>query len=301
MSFEPILLAPEETIEEIHPYRRVWRTSWIEAAILFVAVSAIWVLGALLGTVPDTAAPLPRMGIALLPLAAWLLISYRGERRAPQRRRQVLAVLVLGGLVANAIIAPLEERLFEPDLWLTQSGFFGRVLGYTFTTGITTAFLLYMAIRYSVWPDRIRQRQDGIAYGLAGAIGIATIFSVRAVLYTDATLVATALRVASITYAHLAIGALVGFFMAELVIGRVPIFWLPFGLGFSAFIGGLYYAFRAVAIVGGLSVAGTGSSPIRGLALAFGLVAAVYLIVAFIIDSADTRQSHAAERREYLR
>lgn len=300
MSFEPILLAPEEVIEEVYPFRRVWRTSWIEALLLVFSVAAIWVAGSLFDLIPNTSAVLPRLGIAALPVLSWLVLSYGGERRARQPRPHMLAVLVLGGLAANAVAVPLDERVFELDLWLPGAGFFGRALGFTFTAGLTTAFLLYLVLRYSVWPQRMQNRQDGVAYGLAAALGYATVYNVRAVLYTDITLVATALRVASITYVHLAIGALIGFFLAELIIGRVPIFWMSFGIGFGALIGGLYHAFRAVAIVGGLGVESTGSSPIRGLALAFGLIAAMYIIVAFIIENADLRQRHATGRQELL-
>lgn len=300
MSFEPILLAPEEVIEEVSPFRRVWRTSWIEAILLAVAVAAIWAAGSLLELIPNTSAVLPRLGIAALPVLSWLFLSYGGERRAQQPRPHMLGILVLGGLAANAVAVPLEERVFKPDLWLPMAGFFGRALGFAFTIGLTTAFLLYLVLRYSVWPRHFQQRQDGVAYALAAALGYATVYNLRAVLYTDITLVATALRVASITYVHLAAGALIGFFLAELIIGRVPIFWMSFGIGFGALIGGLYYAFRAVVIVGGLSVESTGSSPIRGLALAFGLIAVVYTTVAFIIENADLRQRHVTGRQELL-
>ena len=72
--------------------------------------------------------------------------------------------------------------------------------------------------------------------------------NLRFALFTDATLLATALRVASITLPHLAVGAIIGFFLAELWIGRTAIFWLPAGLGIAAFISGAHYAFRAIAI-----------------------------------------------------
>ena len=300
MSFEPILLAPEEEVEEIYPYRRVWRTSWQEITMLALAVGALWVLGDLLAIIPNASASLPRISIALLPFMLFLWYSYRAERRVPQPRPYLLALVILGALAANGVAVPLEERLYEPDRWLPLVGFFARATGYALTVGFTAAFLQYLVLRYSIWPDRIRQRQDGVAYGLAIALGFALVYNIRAALLPDVTLVATALRVASYTFSYLAMGALIGFFMAELIMGRVPIFWLPFGLFFTALISGLYYAFRAVAILGGLSLAGTGSSPIRGLMLAFGLVAVVFLITAFIIENADTRAAHASGRREAL-
>lgn len=299
MSFEPILLAPEAEMAPAYPYRRVWRTGWQEAILLFFAVLILWALR----TFFDLAAfnrqdTVSKLGIALLPLAAWLAISYRAERRALQPRPRMLTVLLLGALVANAIAVPLEEHLFAPDQWLPTVGFFARVLGYTTTLGITAAFLIYFVLRFSVWPQHIARRQDSVAYSLTAALGYAMVLSLRFALSSEATLVATGLRVASLVYVHLAMGAIVGFFMGELILARVSILWLPIGLSLSALVGGLHYGFRAIAILGGLSLEGTGSNPVRGLLLAFGFLSIVYLSLAFVIHSADVRQAYAAGRRE---
>jgi hypothetical protein len=297
LSFEPILLAPEEEVEEVYPYRRVWRTSWLEVSVLLVAVLAIYVLTNLISVLPaDLNARLPKVGIALLPLAAWLIFSYRGERRALRPRQGLVGVLVLGGLAANGVAVPLEEHLFTPEQWLTGAGFFGRVIGYTLTIGFTAGFLKYAVLRYTIWPGRISQRLDSIAYALAASMGYAVALNLQAALFSDATLIATALRVASITFSHLGIGVIIGFFMAELVIGKTTVFWIPMGLGLAALLSGLYYGFRGIAIVGGLSLTGTGAAPIRGLTLAFGLVALLFVIVAFLIANADARLEAQAER-----
>lgn len=298
MSFEPILLAPEEEVEEIYPFRRVWRTSWLEVSTLLAAVLLIVMLTDLLGVLPtDLRDAPPKVAVALLPLAAWLGFSYWGERRAVIRRRGLIRVLILGGLVASGVAVPLEEHLFVPDQWLPAAGFFGRLFGYMFTLGFTGEFLKYAALRYTIWPGHVSQRLDGVAYALAVSMGYAVALNLRAALFTDATLVSTALRVASITFSHLGIGVVTGFFLAELVLGRVPVFWIPVGLSLAALLSGLYYAFRGIAIVGGLSVAGSGAAPVRGLILAFGFVAAVFAIFAFIIANADARMEG---RREAL-
>jgi RsiW-degrading membrane proteinase PrsW (M82 family) len=203
-------------------------------------------------------------------------------------------------LVANGVAVPLEEYLFLPDRWLPSARFFGRVLGYAFTVGFTGEFLKYAAIRYTVWPERFTQRLDGVAYALAVSMGYAVTLNLRFALFSDATLVAVALRVASNTFAQLAIGVVIGFFLAELVIGRTTVFWMPLGLGLASLLSGLYYGFRGIAIVGGLSVAGTGAAPVRGVALAFGLVTVMYVSFAFIIANADARMEALTGRREPL-
>jgi hypothetical protein len=301
VSFEPVLLAPEPEVEEVYPYRRVWRTAWFEASALFGVAFALYVLTVLFGVLPrDLRDPLARAGWALLPLALWLAISYGGERRALSPRPDLLRVLVLGALVANAVAVPLEEHVFQPQRWLPGAGFGGQLIGYAVTVGFTAAFLKYLVLRHTIWPRRISRRVDGIAYGLAVSVGYAVVFNLRFALFTDATLLATALRVASITLPHLAVGVIVGFFLAELWIGRTSVFWLPIGLGIASLVSGAHYAFRAIAIVGSPSVAETGSSPLLGLLLAFGLVAVLFAIVAFVIASADTRAQALASPRRAL-
>lgn len=301
MSFEPILLAPEEQVEEIYPYRRVWRTSWLEIWVLLLAVAAIWVLTHFFGALPATLRdPLPKLAIALLPLAAWLVFSFRAERRAPQPRPGLVGLLILGVLAANGVAIPLQEHLFTPDRWLPGQGFFGRVLGYGLTVGVTTEFLKYAILRYTGWPQRFRQRLDGVAYALTVSLGFAVVYNVHFALDPDMTLTATALRVASVTFSQLGIGVVTGYFLAELRIGRPPIFWLSAGLLLAGLLHGIYYSFRGIAIVSGLGVGATASSPERGLALAFGLVAALFAVFAFLIESSDARMEALTGRREVL-
>ncbi|MBN1679966.1 MAG: PrsW family intramembrane metalloprotease [Anaerolineae bacterium] len=301
MSFEPILLTPEEEPEEIFPYRRVWRTSSLEVLVVFLVVFMIWLLTDLFGMLPaDLTDIRAKTGIALLPLAAWLVFSYRGERRALKPRFGLIGVLILGGLVANGIAVPLEERVFTPERWLPYQGFFGRVLGYMFTIGFTAEFLKYAVLRYTVWPQRLERRVDGMAFAITVSLGFAVVYNLRFALYTDATLLATALRVASIMFSQIAAGLIMGYFLVELRIGHPPIFWIPAGLFLASFISGLYYGFRGIAIVSGLNVGADASSPVRGLALALGLIVMMYITMAFIIESADTRMITRTGRREEL-
>ena len=289
MSFEPIMLAPEESVEEIYPYRRVWRSSWIEIGTLFMAVVVIFVLDVLDILSTFLNGSVFKAAFAALPLVVWLIFSYRGEQRALLPRPNLGGMMLLGGLVASGVAVPLEAEVFTPERWLPYNGFFGRVLGYMFTVGFMAEFLKYAALRYTIWPGHINQRLDGVAYALAISMGFATVLNLRFALLTDADLLATALRVASYTFAQLAVGVIMGFFLAELVIGRTPIFWLPVGLTIASLMSGIYYAFHIVAIVGGLSQFGTGARPIRGLAFGFGFAALTFIVFAFIIDNADRR------------
>lgn len=301
LSFEPILLAPEEEPVEVYPYRRVWETSWLEITVVFLVAAIVYagtyVFNVLPGDVRDNSS---RLALALLPLGAWMVFSYRSERRAVQPRPHILSVLVLGALVAGAIAQPLTERLFMPDRWLPEQGFFGRVLGYTFTIGFTAQFLMYAVLRYTVWIGHFRQRLDAAAYGLAVSLGFATVLNIEFAIDADATVAATGLWIASNTFAHLGTGVVIGFFLGELRTGRLPVIWMPVGLLLAAFLSGVHYGFRGIAIVSGLGVGATASRPIGGLLLSFGFIALMLVVFAFLIRSADERQEAMIGRRELL-
>lgn len=297
MSFAPVIIGPEET-EEAYPYRRVWRTAWLEAIVLFLVAFGLYVLTEIAGVLPASPAPTAaRAMLTALPALLWFGVSYRSERRAPLPRRDLARVLVLGGLVASGIAVPLEEQLFQPNRWLPGLDFFGRLLGYATTVGFTAEFLKYLVLRYTIWPQRINQRLDGVAYGLAVSTGFATVSALRFALFTQASLAATALRLVSITLPQLATGVIIGFFLAELWIGRTAILWLPLGLSLAALASGAHYAFRAIAITSSPGIDSTGSSPLLGLLLAAGFAALAFSLFAFLIASADTRAALAPSRR----
>src|SRR4051812_34669118 len=124
MSFEPILLAPQEHEKEIFPYRRVWRTAIVEVAILMAMIVVTLIITRFFkGTLGETQSRMIGLTFALAPLVLWISFSYAGERRALQPRPRIFIVVLLSALVANAIGIPLLERVFTIDTWLaTASG-----------------------------------------------------------------------------------------------------------------------------------------------------------------------------------
>lgn len=114
MTSQPYLLTPQREAGEGYPYRRVWRTAWLEA-LLLLSITAALVFGSRLFEV-RLPANLERpliFAYAVLPLGLWLGISYAAERRALQPRRHLPAVALLGGLAASGVAVPLAA-LFRP-------------------------------------------------------------------------------------------------------------------------------------------------------------------------------------------
>ncbi len=285
------LLSPEDEVEEIYPYRRVWRALITEMVLLLIVVGGV--IGAIrFGVVEDTQAPELAVLVALVPLGAFYWMSVRREQDVLQPRKGLLLVLVLSLIVGNGVAWPIIEFVFTPDDWLPESGFFSRIIGYALTLGVLAEFAKYVVVRYTVWPERFRTRLDGIAYSIPAALGYATVINLHFVLNEDPTLSAAVIRIITNVYMHISIGAIVGYFLAELAIGGAPAFWLPMGLVIAAFLSGIYIAFRRIATVSGLSSRDVGGA----LAIA-GFTIVVLGALSFLIESADARMASRARVR----
>jgi hypothetical protein len=95
-----------------------------------------------------------------------------------------------------------------------------------------------------------------------------------------------------------AIGVIVGSALAELKIGRASIIGLPISLGVAALLHGLFITVRAGVIVGSFSTTASGNLPAASLIAAVALVAMVFSVIGFLVQTADarTRRSPAFTR-----
>ena len=290
MSVRPGLLAPFDAPKDVYPYRRVWRTALIEIGLL-VTFTGIVMLGMRVThpTLGDTSRHVIGLILALVPVGLWLAITYWAELQAPQPRARLLPVLFLSALLANAIGVPLVDRLFAVEEWLPAAGAVTRIIGYTLISGFTMEFLKFAVLRYTVWDEHLKTRQDGIAYSLAAAVGYAVVLNLNYVFDQPADPASVALRVAGNTLSQLAIGVIVGTVLAELKIGNLSIIGLPASLSIAALLHGLFITVRAGVVVGTFSTTASGNLPVASLIVAAALVVIVFSVVGFLVQTADAR------------
>jgi hypothetical protein len=279
------LLSPEENVDEVYPYRRVWRSLVTELLLVLLLCGGLY-FAVGFGVLQDTFTPLAKVGLSLAPVVFFYAVSIRRERRAIRPRGGLLRLFVYSTIATNGLVIPITELLITPELWLAEGGFFARVIGYTLTLGVVAAGLFYAVPRYTVWPDAFQVRVDGIAYSVPVALGYATVLNLRLVLDGEPTMDAMALRVLVNVYFYTTISAIMGYFLAELAIGKVQVFWLPLGLFTAAFVGGVFFSFRRIAIVAGL-----GSRDIGAFFLVIGFAVVVLFALSFLIENADERMA----------
>lgn len=264
--------------------------------VLFGIVVGVWAATRLLGLrLPASASAAANIVLVATPLLLWLIFSLLAERRALLPRLRLVECLVLSALVANAIGVPLINEIFQLDRWLPLESVFGRILGYTFTFGITQELLKYLVVRLLTW-EQIGTREDALAYTLAAALGYVMVLNVRFLLATDASLLMTATTVFGTLAASVSASIIVSYGLAEMRLARPSPFLMTITLALSALIQGAIVSLRAGIVNAGFSIEGSSPSFILGIVVSGALLLATTLLFAFFYRTAERRERESVKR-----
>ncbi len=159
------------------------------------------------------------VALAAAPSITLLLFFYLKDRYEPEPRAHVLAAFALGALaIAPSWLGALGlERLVSVE-WLALGGWPARL----FEAGLMAAgteelskWLLFVAIVYR-WQE-LDEPLDGVVYGVAAALGFATVENVLCVVRDG--LAVGLLRALFAVPAHALFGAAMGYFMGRAKLG----------------------------------------------------------------------------------
>lgn len=288
------LITPPRLEDEVYPYRRVWPSIIIELSGIFGVAFVLYVASGFLGiTLPESLQQPINILIALLPAVLWLATSYWRERRVPEPRRGILGVFIISGLVANAIALPLINAI-NPGEWLSLSPLVSRIIGNMVTFGVIHEFSKYIILRYTIWPQGIRERPDAIAYSAAATIGYVTVINLAYVLSANVSSDAAALNVFATTGTHIAAGMVISYGLAQSHFNPRSFLLTPFTLIMAAAIHGISITMRANFTNSGFFLGIAGTRPLFGLIIAVVLVVGILFIMAFLFNNAE-RQSREAD------
>lgn len=247
----------------------LWWASLIGVAILVVFVALVALIADL--TQPRLeGVPLVVVGVvlALVPALIWLALFYLQDVREPEPKQLVLAVFVLGALVARAVGTPLIEEVFHTSSWLATSTLY-HILGAILVVGFIQQFLIYAVVRYSVYNSaEFDERMDGVIYATAAALGYATMVNVEYVVRSGGVdLVSGIIRITVTALALASFGGLVGYFLGRCKFEDEPLWWMPAGLALAAVLDGLFTYFRGEVTTTAIGLMGGGYNPWPGLIL----------------------------------
>lgn len=291
----PRFITPPTEDQERFPYRPVWRSLFIETAILTVITLVAFIFGARLTSIVGRFAPYIGIGLAVLPLLLWLLFSWFPERQISQPRKSLITVVFITILVANSIALPLIKQLFRVDQWLPLAPALDRILGYTITVGITEEFIKYLIIRYTVWPTYFRIRLDGIAYGIASGIGYATLINLQFILSNSASPIDVVVFRVIANYAlHVSTGIIIGYGLSEVYFSNPTPIFQALVLIVAAIVTGIAIPIHAGLVNASLSITSISAPrPLFGLGFSLGMLIAVSILTSGLIRNADRLEREA--------
>ena len=300
-TYGPRFITPPSDDQELHPYRPVWRTLTIEVAIL-AAITIILYLAIELFNVsaPARLNPYLTFGLIIAPCLLWLIFSVWAEYRVSQPRQHLISVVILSMLVASAVGTPLLDQYFRVDSWLPLAPAVNRILGYTLTAGIIQGIIKYIVLRYTIWPQHLRERLDGVAYGIATGIGYATVLNLQFVsTNTPAPPDIVAFHIFANYALHVATGIIIGYGVSEVHFSNPTPIFLAIILIIASVITGITIPIHAGLVNSSLSISPVSApKPLFGLGFSVALLVIVSVIISGLISNADRLEREARADRE---
>ncbi len=247
-----------------------WRNSILLVVALVVFVGIVYALDKLFHPAL-TGATLILAGVllALVPAFIWLVFFYLQDRLEPEPKGYILAVFLLGALLASAVGIPLVDNLFQVSNWI-YADTATTILGSILVVGFIQEFLKYAAVRYSVFSStEFDEATDGVIYATAAGLGYATVLNVQFVVANGGVaLGSSVIRMVVVALAQASFAGITGYFLGRARFEKKAWWWMPLGLFLAAVGNGLFNWLRGRIVQRGISLTGASANPWMGLILA---------------------------------
>ncbi|HEY8448838.1 MAG TPA: PrsW family glutamic-type intramembrane protease [Thermomicrobiales bacterium] len=181
------------------------------------------------------------LGVSLLPGVLWLLVFRHLDKLEAEPHTFLLSMFALGALLAGTIGEPLRRGLLDLHRWQPDSWFWS-VAVHTLTQGVVQALLVYIAVRWTVYlTDEFDERADGIIYGTAAGLGIATLLNINYVLDNRGlNLDVGTTRIIVDALALAALGGVVGYGLGQVKFERHAPWFVALWVAVAAVLNGVF-------------------------------------------------------------
>ena len=262
-------------------HRVVWESGAVQTALLVMFVVVVQIIVSLTRMQPSGGA-LVLWGVvfSLVPALLWLTLFYARDRLEPEPKGYVMGVFLLGALLASSVGIPLVRDVFRVREWLYQTPW-GYLLGSILVVGILQEFLIYAAVRYTVYPtSEFDEWIDGIVYATAAGLGFATVLNVNCVIELGgARLVTAAIYCVVNALAYASFASIIGFALSAVKFReRAGQLALVLGVFIAAILNGLFFWVQRAVVVRGADY-----RPWNGLIAAVIMAAVIYGIVELLL------------------
>ena len=248
---------------------------------LVVFILIVWLIVTLIDTEPERGM-LIFWGIvfSIVPGLFWLSFFYQRDRLHPEPKSFVMGVFLLSAFLAYSIGIPLVRKVFNVNSWLYQTNW-GYILGSILIVGIIHKFIIYVSVRYTVFPSsEFDEWIDGIIYSTAAGLGFATMLNIYVVVEMGgAQLLISAIYCVINSLAYASFASIIGFCLSEVKfrenMGQGVI---ALGIFIAALLNGLFFLVQRRVLVRGLQY-----NPWKAFAAGIAMVAVVYILVEILM------------------
>ncbi len=257
------------------PRRSVWAAQAVTILGLIVYVFVIWLLMPVLQrSGPQPVSASVGCVLVLVPALLWLVLFYVQDAREPEPLAYVLRVAVAGGVLAGAIAVPVLKRAASAAGWLYAEPITALLVS-ILLAGAIQEFCVYLAVRFTVFEMvEFDEVADGVTYGTAAGLGVATVFNLWFVLDgAGINPVPAALRIVVVALGHAAFGGVLGYCLgrAKILHEHTVVLW---GFLAAAALNGV-----VAVLVQEVTQVGLTYRPWNGLALAAAVAITVTLLL----------------------
>jgi RsiW-degrading membrane proteinase PrsW (M82 family) len=224
--------------------RSFWATLLIMAAMLGLLGTAAWMnwLDPLEAQIPQRFQLAARIALALAPALLSLILFALLTRKNDMVSRIVFLLWLVTGALYLVTVRPVANWLFPLESWMTAL-WWSNLLVHFLITATLEMFLVYLVLRFGVYPGGALQTvTDGPIYGAAAALGLATTLSLQPLLAGEISSISDfALWIGTLAMGYTAVGAMLGYFMAQARFKRMHLFYLVAGFLFSTLLHTLFF------------------------------------------------------------
>jgi RsiW-degrading membrane proteinase PrsW (M82 family) len=222
--------------------RGTWiATGALVAGLVLVALFMLAVGSSISDALGKNALVLVGLFLAIVPVLLWLGVFYLQDRLEPEPLTYVLGVLVLGALLAGTIGEPLRRGFFELQRWQPENAAYSIVVHALIQGGIQ-ALLVFLAVRFTVFlAGEFDERADGIVYGTAAGLGIATLLNFNYVLdHRGLQLDVGTSRIIVAALVQAALGGLIGYALGQVKFERHAPYYVAVFVAAAAVLNGVF-------------------------------------------------------------
>jgi RsiW-degrading membrane proteinase PrsW (M82 family) len=262
-------------------HKIIWKSGGIQIVSLIIFVLIVQLIVLLTKGTP-TSGVLIFWGIifSIVPAFFWLSFFYQRDKLEPEPKHYVFGVFLLGAFLAYSIGIPLVRQAFRVQNWLYLTPW-GYILGSILVIGIIYQFLIYGAVRYTVYPTReFDEWIDGIIYATAAGLGFATVLNIyRVVELGGAKLVISAIFCVVNALAYASFASVVGYSLAMVKFREGHSQWpLIGGIFVAAVLNGIFFWVQRVVMIRSIEY-----NPWNSLIAGVIVVVIVYAIVELLM------------------